>query len=389
MSTSNQSAAKVAPVDYSPEDPWADSADKVWEDIDQKTESAGPSRAISLLPHVANPELIFVEGGTKSLVDSIREIGRRKADGLDASTPRGRAALKSIAYEITRTSTGIDNAGKTYVAKIKELPKAIDAERKWCRDRLKEFHDEIRKPLTDWEDADKARIKTHYDALEELSRIHQVRDGETSDTCTAKLEQVAKLRARDWQEFVGPATSNLDEVETALKERRNRFLVAEAEALELARLRKAEQERAQKERDERIAQEAKERAEKAAEAKAKREQEERDAAAQRALDAEREKTAKAEREKQAAEQRAIDADAKRVADAERHEQEKRDAAAEQPRAIPSPSRQTGMSFSGSTGSANVRKAVDAVATILGDRPMARRLIDAVGRGEIPHVKIEY
>lgn len=244
----------------------------------------------------------------------------------DVSTKKGRDAIASIAHKVARSKTALDNIGKELVAELKDVPKKIDAERKRMRDLLDQWKDDVRRPLTEWEEAEQARIDRHKAGVEWF----QLRAKEHHDLGAAELRAIladVDGRAVDeaWEEYEAEAhrakVRALDALTAALAAREK----YEAEQAELARLREEAAAREQKEREERIAREAAERAQREAEEKAKaereavirREQEAKAAAERRELElkltaerAEREKAEALQRERQAkddAERRAAEA----------------------------------------------------------------------------------
>ena len=98
-------------------------------------------------------------------VDMIINIIRNEATAEvpDMSNSKGRDRVKSLAYKVSQTKTHLDGLGKDFVADVKAKAKEIDGMRKKIRDTLDEIRDEVRKPVTDWEDAEQARI----DAIQE------------------------------------------------------------------------------------------------------------------------------------------------------------------------------------------------------------------------------
>jgi len=69
----------------------------------------------------------------------------------DTTTEKGRKAIASMAYRVTQSKTYIESYGKELAAELKELPKLVDANRKYARDFLDALKDTVRKPLCDWE----------------------------------------------------------------------------------------------------------------------------------------------------------------------------------------------------------------------------------------------
>lgn len=119
---------------------------------------------------------VFKDGEQiKAIVKRIRDIAETEV--LDASTPVGRAAIKALAYKIKRSKTYLDGIGKELVDDLKDIPRKIDASRKIARDELDKLHDEIRKPLTDYE-AEQARIEAEKAAEAEALRQRVARISE-------------------------------------------------------------------------------------------------------------------------------------------------------------------------------------------------------------------
>lgn len=188
----------------------------------------------------------------------------------DVSTPAGRKNIASIAYKVAQAKTYLDGLGKDLVDEMKEVPKKIDANRKLMRDFLDNLKDEVRLPLTEWE--------------EEQARI------EAEKLATIEAEKLAKQVESDHE----IALLLNAEFDRKLKE-------AEIERIRLI-----------KENEERIAKEAEEKAKREAEAQIKKEREENE----RKIIEARLATERAERETKEAEARAI-ADKERAVIAER------------------------------------------------------------------------
>lgn len=243
----------------------------------------------------------------------------------DVSTKKGRDAIASIAHKVARSKIALDNIGKDLVAELKDVPKKIDAERKRMRDLLDQWKDEVRRPLTEWEEAEEARKGRHQDAITDIKAAAQGLDGIAASALRDRIALVeSKVIDAAFEEFEAEAhrvkSQSLETLRAALVAREK----YEAEQAELARLRAEQAAREQKEREERIAKEAAERAQREAEARAqaereaviRREQEAKAAAERRELEL-RLAAERAEREKAEAIQR----EQKAKADAERRAQE--------------------------------------------------------------------
>lgn len=92
---------------------------------------------------------------TPEKVDPILEAIRKVVSEFepDVTTAKGRKEIASIAHKVAQSKTYLDGIGKKLTDEYKEIPKKIDANRKRIRDELDALKDEVRRPLTEWEDA--------------------------------------------------------------------------------------------------------------------------------------------------------------------------------------------------------------------------------------------
>lgn len=242
-------------------------------------------------------------------IKSLAEEERKELDG-DFSVAKNRKAFASLAYKVAQTKTYIDKEGKAVVDKLKELPKKVDASRKLFRDELDVLSTEIRKPLTEWEEKEKAREEAeslkkqieldHEEALQ-MNELFDLRKAEEERQRIAREEEMKRQAAE--QARLEAERKARQEIEASAKRER--------EAREAA-------ERAEREKQEAIqcaeqaAKEAKEKAER--DAKEAHERAEREK--QLAIEAERKKAQEAEQARLAEEERKRQEEAKRQADIE-------------------------------------------------------------------------
>lgn len=288
------------------------------------------STELAILPAALSPAVVFAPGGVEDILAQVR--AKVAEVPKDISTPENRAKIKSAAYAVARSKTALDDMGKQLVADLKAKTGVIDAERKKIRDELDALKDEVRRPLTEWEEAEKTRVADHERAVEEVRGLSLMDTTHATvadiDTQLAKLETYA---ARKWEEFEMRFQGHYTYAKETLTGFREAIVQREAEKAELERLRKEEEARKQKEREEQIAREAADRAKREAEeaaARAAQEAAERAAAEQRRVEAEKAAALKAAEETRlAAEKAAADKLAAEQKERERAEQEKRDAEA--------------------------------------------------------------
>lgn len=280
------------------------------------------------------PAELFAPGAAEKFLSKIEAFVLDEI--LDPTTEDGRKDIASLAYKVARTKTAIDDAGKELTEEWRDKTAAVNAERKMIRERLDALKENVRRPLTEYENREKERVAKHEAKLAEINAFEdRIAEADSAELET-RLEAVRKIAVNDMEEFSGRGFTRKQEVAFALTQAI--YDVKEREAIRAKEEadRKAEEEAARKEREDRIAAEAAEWARLAAEAEAKAEAEaeaarvaEEARRAEEAREAERraeaERLAAIEREKAEAEERAKEAEER--AERERIEAEERAKAA--------------------------------------------------------------
>lgn len=240
---------------------------------------------------------LFTEGqGIGELLADIRQ----KATSLvpDITTPKGRKEIASVAYAVAKTKTYLEGFGKELASKYKEIPKRIDANRKQIRDTLDALNNEVRAPLTQYEEAEAVRVEALQSRLVHLNELGSSASVEiVAADLQAMLLEVEQTALDDtWQELLPQATIAKELAAKRLAEALVTRQKYEAEQAELEQLRQkqAEQERIDRERQ--IAEQA---AEQARLQEENRQRMEREAAQHREQEAQRQAQAAHEREEQA------------------------------------------------------------------------------------------
>lgn len=121
---------------------------------------------------VENLELVpfFTKGDqVESILDRLTEEANSYVAG-DLSVKKNRDAVKAMVTKFTKSKTYLESKGKELAAEYKAIPKAIDANRKLVKDTITELQEIVRKPLTDWEDEQKA-IEAAEIAAKEAAEI--------------------------------------------------------------------------------------------------------------------------------------------------------------------------------------------------------------------------
>lgn len=263
-----------------------------------------------------NAPLIYVSGGLKPFIDRVRE--EVSGEVPDLSTKKGRDRVASLAAKVSKSKVAVEKPGREYLKRLKEMPKVVEAELRGFATDMDALRDEVRKPLTDWEAAEAARVAEHKSGLESL------RNTDTTDASAAMIKSlIADMEAEeigpDWEEFEAEAhrvkAASLATLREALAKREQ----YEAEQAELERLLAEREAQAQREREAQLVREAEDRARREAEQAA---QAEREAVIRREAEAKarelylKQQAEAAEREKAVAEQRAMQAEIDAKAKAE-------------------------------------------------------------------------
>lgn len=182
------------------------------------------------------PALVLVDSAKRD--DLFAHIKREiSAFEPDVSTAKGRDAIKSFAFKITRTKTAIDDAGKKLNEDARAKIAVVDAARRDARETLDELAKSVRKPLTEWEAAEKDRNDRADAIINQLAR----------DAMVSLDETAADVRARGmavYQLTLDPALFG-DKLDTAQKAKGHAVDTLKAA---LARLTREEADRAELQR---------------------------------------------------------------------------------------------------------------------------------------------
>lgn len=343
---------------------------------------------------------LFKQGGCDPILKRLRE----ELDKFepDTSTATGRKEIASFANKFAKAKTLVDGYGKDLVADKKKEIAVVDAERKKLRDQCDEMKQEARKPLTDWENAEKERVANIEARIQEITEFREILfiQNQTSQTVKDAIERLKAIVVNEsFEEFELAATKAKAEALTVIEAH---YMVLKKKEDDEAEAERAEKERLKKERDERekrIAEEAAERARVEAEEKAKREAEEKERKEREEKERlERERLEaqlaleRAEREKKEAEERA---EAEKKEAAEKAEREKREAVEAEKRRQEEEKRREAEEAKKREENKRHRSKVigEAKADLIYnseiDENTLEKVITAILEGKIRHLKIEF
>jgi len=161
----------------------------------------------------------------------------------DLSTAASRARIASIAHNVARSKTLIDDAGKKLVSDRKAFIKKVDATRKHARDILDNMKAEVRKPLTDWEEAEEKRQAALQEKIDSI-RLRMPMHGAGSQELREALALVEAIRIEgEFDDREDDAETVHLEVMDTIRVRLEEAEKSEADQAELERLRDEEAER--------------------------------------------------------------------------------------------------------------------------------------------------
>lgn len=326
-----------------------------------------------------NPAAVFTDPNV-SVADLVEKLRKQSADdAANIGTKAGRDAIISRAAAVTKLKTSIEEAGKGLNEEHNKVVKAVNAVRNKAKDALASLKDEIRKPVTDWEEQEASRIASHKALIEQIDTASNIDIDCTSKALQERVDWLTGLNTSEaeLQEYSEAATSLKERVLERLRTNLVALVEREEQQAELDRLREQAAAQAIKDAKEAAEREAATQAA-AAEAKAKADEE------QRKLDI-------AEAEKRAAKKATADAEAKAEADRQeliqKQEDDERARLAEEAR----------IKAEDDARAANLehRRVINkaAVSGLMGavkiTEKNAQAVIAAIATGDVPHVTINY
>lgn len=157
----------------------------------------------------------------------------------DVSTPEGREAIRREAYRLRQIKSAVDNMGKALTEVWRQKTALVNTQRSMLRDGIERLAEQVRAPLTKFEEAETARVVEHEEGLAALGRLAEwpARPSLSAADIAERLAVAQRRDNRDWQEFTDRAAALRRQVIEALTEELAAAQTREAEAAELERLR--------------------------------------------------------------------------------------------------------------------------------------------------------
>lgn len=171
--------------------------------------------------------------GLEPLLSAIEAECRAQPQVL--TTENGRKNIASLAYKIAQAKVRLDEIGMALNEPHQKEIDLVNAGRKVAKARMQALQDEIRAPLTKWEQDEKIRIAAHEEKLKWFESLiiwgPEMPKPVTSAMIQARIDLVNE-DARDWQEYSTRAERIKTEVLTALRADLEATKAAEIEAAE-------------------------------------------------------------------------------------------------------------------------------------------------------------
>lgn len=308
----------------------------------------------------------------------------------DISTKKGRDDVISLSVKVRDSKTLVEKVRKKLGEDLREELDGINSVGKEAVTRLQNLQDEVRLPVTEFENAEKERVDNHKMMISEIveTSILEGNDIITVEVIENAIKQAYDLYSnREWEEFTQKAQETHEEVTQILSEKLIALKTHLAEQAELEQLRADKAIQDQKDRDAQIAKDAKTQADGEAKIlldkikadKAKAIQGKKDAVAKAKQDIKDfdARTKKAAEDADIAQQKAVDDERQRIADEKQAEID-----AEAKRAL-NTKHKDGIN----------NEALPALIHTLNKEGTpedhAKEIIIAIATGQVPHISIKY
>lgn len=314
----------------------------------------------------------------------------------DVQTKKGRDVLRSYAADIRSQKAAIDRDRLRLTKEWRDMTSQVNEAGKLINERLDKLADEVRAPLTEYEEAEKARVAQCREIIEDFKHDAIVTLEDTADSVRKRGMHVWNI-ALDPDRFgdmLGEAEAAKGIAVETLKAALVRLTKEEADREELAKLRAAEEDRAAREAAEREAQEAERQRVEAERAAEERRIAAEKADAERIAAAEKEAAERAQREAEAAAQAERDRIEREHAEAlaaERRRAEEAEAAAqaERDRVAAEQAEQAKRDADKAHRSAVMKAAKEAIMTSGCDEEAAKKIVLLIRSGEVPNVTLRF
>lgn len=310
-------------------------------------------------------ETVFTKDGVDPLLKQIKDEVAKFVP--DISTKDGQKEIRSMANKIARSKTLLDDLGKELVSGWKAKSRVVDQARKKLWDELEALQKKVRKPLTELEEKEVARVQAHRKNIDAIKDIKN-QPMSTIEQVNLFFEALDIVKDSDaFEEFKPLYEMAQKEVREFLSLKREALQKQEEQQKENLRLRQELEEKNRIDYERKIAEDA---------VKKAREEEERKTR-DLILKAEREKSEAEYRQKRAEEEKALE-EKRRIENEEKHKRE-----IEQQKAIAEKQKEDALKRRVNTDILNhfVKIGIS--------KYDSKKIIISMSLKEVPHVQINY
>jgi len=218
------------------------------------------------------PSQIFTEAGIDPLLKSIKEEVDKFVP--DMTSEKGRAEIKSMARKVSRSKTYLEEKALELTEEWAKKKKVVDVSRAKFKKELDALRDEVRRPVTEWENAEKDRVTKYAQLLENLKNrdflLHSTDFLSNIDMLKKRADALDILIVEDdAREFKVAVIEAINNRKIFIRDELSKQEKLQEEKIELDQLREEKRLRDIEENEQRIRNEEKEKAENEAKEKAR------------------------------------------------------------------------------------------------------------------------
>lgn len=205
-----------------------------------------------------NLQKLFTEEGMNEIISAIKaEVKDFKAD---IATKEGRAEIVSMAFKIAKCKAPIENLASELKEDSRKLIDSVNAQWNRYKKEMDTLRDEIRKPVDEIEAEEKRILQEKHDRLNQIEAIINPFVASSVAGCQELMEDLENVFNFNWGDFKFKAEEKFNQAKNYLQSQLEKNIKNEAQQAELAQLKKEKEEREKKDREEQIAREAVEKA---------------------------------------------------------------------------------------------------------------------------------
>lgn len=205
-----------------------------------------------------NLQKLFTEEGMNEIISAIK--GEVKDFKADIATKEGRAEIVSMAFKIAKCKAPIKNLASELKEESKKLIDGVNSQWNRYEKEIDALRDEIRKPVDEIEAEEKRILQEKHERLNQIEATINPFVASSVAGCQELMEDLENVFNFNWGDFKFKAEEKFNQAKNYLQSQLEKNIKNEAQQAELAQLKKEKEERKKKDREEQIAREAVEKA---------------------------------------------------------------------------------------------------------------------------------